>query len=226
MELSIFSKKIEDGWLKQLTPFLESKECDLIFEQIRNENKNHRIWPKQDDCFNAFKYCKWDDVKVVILGQDSYHTPSVDHGLAFSSNIENYCPPSLINILKEVGGTEIPVDKQDYCLTRWATQGVLLLNTALTVNESIPGSHINIWKPFTNYVFSLLEKKQCVVYMLWGNYAKNYKKLINTNDNFVLESGHPSPLSANKGLWFGNDHFNKANKYLKSIYNEEIKWMN
>ena len=224
MELSTFKNRMDDDWLDNLKPFLESKEMDFIFEQIKQTKGE--IWPKSDDCFNAFKYCKWKDVKVVIIGQDPYHDPNTAHGLAFSSNKPFYCPPSLSNILREIEDDIYKGLKLDgdYNLKRWAEQGVLLLNTALTVEEGKPGSHIGIWKPFTEYVFQVLKKKSNIVYMLWGNYAKQYSRYINNNNNLVLTTGHPSPLSANRGYWFKNKHFSKCNNFLKNQQKNEIKW--
>lgn len=232
MEQDFLRKSIDPGWYEKLKPFVDSGQLGEIFKKLRETRGNKTIWPVVNQCFNAFKYCKWDELKVVIIGQDPYHTPNVAMGLAFSSglsknaNVIDYIPPSLVNIFKEIENDVYDGLKvyQNPDLTRWAEQGVFLFNTALTVLEDQPGSHIEIWKPFTEYVMQVLQEKQNVVYCLWGNYAKGFLKQINKEQNKVLVSGHPSPMSANKGYWFGNKHFSETNTFLKNNNLHEIIW--
>lgn len=177
--------------------------------------------------FSALNNCKFDDVKLVILGQDPYHNPNQANGLAFSVPENTAHPPSLINIFKEIEqdlNVEYPLSGD---LMPWVNQGVLLLNSTLTVRKNRPGSHQNMgWEDFTNEIINLISfKKNNIVFFLWGNYAKKKSKLIDGNKHLILSSGHPSPLSANRGYWFGNKHFSKANQYLKENNIVEIKWV-
>lgn len=187
------------------------------------EYRNFDIYPPAEDIFNAFKYTPYEKVKVVILGQDPYHNPGQAHGLAFSvrENVEQ--PPSLKNIFKELHddlGCEIP---KTGSLIPWAKEGVMLLNTTLTVRRNDPMSHSKIgWEIFTDRVIELLDqKKEPVVFILWGGHARSKKKLI--KNHFVVESAHPSPLSAYRGF-FGSKPFSKTNNYLKSQGLEPVNW--
>lgn len=183
------------------------------------------IYPPMHDIFNALKYTSYKDAKVVILGQDPYHGEGQAHGLCFSVKKGVTPPPSLINIFKEQVddvGVTIPSHGE---LTTWATQGVLLLNTVLTVRGGQPNSHANKgWEILTDKIIELLnQKEEPLVFLLWGNNAKNKKKLLNNPKHLVLTAPHPSPLSAYHG-WFGCKHFSKTNEYLIQNNKEPINW--
>lgn len=196
-----------------------------LWENVRNEYLNKNIFPNPSQVFRAFNICTPDTVRVVILGQDPYHTPHVADGLAFSSFPENPVPPSLANIYKEIEsefGCVCPVTPD---LTRWAEQGVLLLNASLTVESGKANSHADFgWQEFTDAVIRVLsEKEQHIAFLLWGNYARSKRELIDFTKHCILESPHPSPLSAHRGF-FGNGHFKKANEYLSEKGREKIQW--
>ena len=189
------------------------------------EYKTQTIYPNMNNIFNALKYTDYKDVKVVILGQDPYHQPNQAHGLCFSVLKGVNPPPSLQNMYKEIHaeyGYPIPDHGE---LTYWAEQGVLMMNTVLTVRESQPNSHKGMgWEIFTDNVISLLNlRPEPMVFLLWGANARAKKKLITNPNHLVLESAHPSPLSAYNGF-FGNGHFKKANEFLKSKGMAEIDW--
>lgn len=189
------------------------------------EYKSKRIYPPMNDIFNSLKYTDYRDVRVVILGQDPYHQPLQAHGLAFSVKKGVLPPPSLQNIYKEITaefGFPAPEHGE---LTCWAKQGVLLLNTVLTVREGAPNSHKGMgWEIFTDHIISLLNARpEPMVFLLWGANAKAKQKLITNPAHLVLTSAHPSPLSAYNGF-FGNGHFKKANEFLKSRGKGEIDW--
>lgn len=189
------------------------------------EYKSQTIYPNMHDIFNALKYTDYKDVKVVILGQDPYHQPNQAHGLCFSVKKGVNPPPSLQNMYKEIYaeyGYPIPQHGE---LTYWAEQGVLMMNTVLTVRESQPNSHKGMgWEIFTDNVISLLNQRpEPMVFLLWGANARAKKKIITNPNHLVLESAHPSPLSAYNGF-FGNGHFKKANEFLKSKGLTEIDW--
>lgn len=189
------------------------------------EYKSQTIYPNMNDIFNAFKYTDYKDVKVVILGQDPYHQPNQAHGLCFSVKKGVNPPPSLQNMYKEIYaeyGYPIPQHGE---LTYWAEQGVLMMNTVLTVRESQPNSHKGMgWEIFTDNVISLLNlRPELMVFLLWGANARAKKKIITNPNHLVLESAHPSPLSAYNGF-FGNGHFKKANNFLKQNKMTEIDW--
>ena len=189
------------------------------------EYKSQTIYPNMNDIFNALKYTDYKDVKVVILGQDPYHQPNQAHGLCFSVKKGVNPPPSLQNMYKEIYaeyGYPIPQHGE---LTYWAEQGVLMMNTVLTVRESQPNSHKGMgWEIFTDNVISLLNQRpEPMVFLLWGANARAKKKTITNPNHLVLESAHPSPLSAYNGF-FGNGHFKKANEFLKQNKMTEIDW--
>lgn len=195
-------------------------------EFLKSEYSNHTVYPNMYDIFNALKYTSYSDVKVVILGQDPYHGPNQAHGLAFSVQKGVAIPPSLVNIYKEIEnefGVKMPSDYG--CLTDWAKQGVLLLNTTLTVRAHSANSHKDAgWQIFTDNVIKKLNERQTpCVFMLWGNNAINKKKFIDENRHFVLTSVHPSPLSAYRGF-FGCGHFKKANDFLTANGFTPINW--
>jgi uracil-DNA glycosylase len=180
----------------------------------------------ESEIFAAFNHCPFDKVKVVIIGQDPYHGFGQANGLCFSVNDGINFPPSLINIFKEIQsdlGLPIPISGN---LERWADQGVLLLNATLTVRETEAGSHQKKgWETFTDAVIQKIsDEKENIVFLLWGGFAQKKGAKINRTKHNVLESGHPSPLSSNRGFWFGNKHFSKTNSYLQSLGKETIKW--
>src|SRR5690554_1722281 len=204
----------EKGYFQQLNDFLEK------------EYETQIVYPPRDAVFNAFKYCSLEQTKVVILGQDPYHGLGQAHGLSFSVNKGIALPPSLRNIFKELQtdvGFEIPMYGD---LSEWAQQGVLLLNDVLTVRAGKAGSHQKMgWEQFTSQVISYLSKqKEGVVFLLWGNHALKKGKNIDSSKQLILSSGHPSPMSANRGKWFGNRHFSKTNTYLIQQGKEPINW--
>ena len=180
------------------------------------------FYPTREDVLRPFKY-NFDDIKVVIIGQDCYHGEGQAMGLSFSVPKGIKIPPSLRNIYKELyEGEKIPEHGD---LTQWAEQGVLLLNAALTVKPKTPGSHLKLWKPVTdNIIKKLSSEKTDLVFILWGNFAKKKIKLIDVNKHHILTSSHPSPLSANRGGWWGSKHFEKCNQILESKGKSRIKW--
>jgi len=199
------------------------------FEQltqfVRAEYQTRTIYPPARLIFNAFNLCPFDKVKVVIIGQDPYHGAGQAHGLCFSVQDGVQFPPSLRNIFKEIHddiGTPVPLSGN---LTRWAEQGVLLLNATLTVRADEAGSHQRRgWETFTDAVINAVaSEKQNVVYILWGSYAQQKAAMVNRSQNLVLESVHPSPLSASRGF-FGNHHFSRANQYLIEHGKEPVLW--
>lgn len=196
-------------------------------EAVQLAYQNSSCYPPKDLLFSAFDYCAFDEVKVVILGQDPYHGPGEAHGLAFSVPDGVRIPPSLTNIYREMA-TDLDrlMLPSTGNLTPWAKQGVLLLNATLTVEKDKPNSHAKMgWQQFTSAVIELLSvQKENLVFMLWGNFAQQKGKQIDRNKHLVLECGHPSPLSANQGKWFGNKHFSKANAYLQDHNIPPIEW--
>lgn len=184
------------------------------------------VYPPAADVFNAFRYTEFADVKVVILGQDPYHNVGQAHGLAFSVQYGVAPPPSLINIYKELASDIHGFRQPEHgCLTKWAEQGVLLLNTVLTVRAHQAHSHANLgWEAFTDFVIAQLnEQREHVVFMLWGSHAQKKGALINRQKHLVLQAPHPSPLSAYRGF-FGCKHFSQANDYLQKHYGQTIDW--
>jgi uracil-DNA glycosylase len=217
---------INDNWKQHLNSEFNKPYFKNLVEFVKNEYKNHICYPKGSEIFNAFNHCSFDDTKVVIIGQDPYHGIGQANGLCFSVNDGITHPPSLINIFKEIEtDLSIPYPKSGN-LMPWADQGVLLLNATLTVRAHQAGSHQNKgWEQFTDAVIKLIsEKKQNVVFLLWGGFAKKKKKLIDKSSHSILETGHPSPLSANRGFWFGNKHFSKTNYLLQQIDQSVIDW--
>lgn len=217
--------KIEPSWKTHLQSEFDKPYFLNLTEFVKKEYQSKTVYPPPKQIFNAFEKCSWDNLKVVILGQDPYHGPRQANGLAFSVNPEIQKPPSLINIFKEIHDDtgEKPLPNGD--LSSWAEQGVLLLNATLTVVASNAASHQGKgWEEFTDAVIKKVsDEKQHVVFILWGNYARKKKTLIDTSKHLVLESAHPSPLSAHNGF-FGNHHFSKTNEYLKAHGLEPIRW--
>ena len=217
--------KIEQSWKALLQEEFDKPYFVELTDFVRAEYKSYRIYPPGSQIFNAFNLCPFDKVKVVIIGQDPYHGPGQAHGLCFSVNDGVPFPPSLRNIFKEINadtGAPIP---QSGNLTRWATQGVLLLNATLTVREHSAGSHQRRgWETFTDSVIRIIsEQKSKVVFILWGAYAQSKASLIDSSRHLVLRSVHPSPLSAHAGF-FGNHHFSLANDYLVRNGLTSIDW--
>ena len=217
---------LDSSWKKELeTTFNEPYFLELV-RFIKQEYRNHTCYPPGKNIFSALDDCPLDKLKVVIIGQDPYHGKGQAHGYCFSVPNGVNPPPSLINIFKELEddvNINIP-DNGD--LTRWSKQGVLLLNSTLTVRENLAGSHQNKgWEIFTDKIIEIISsKRNNMVFLLWGSYAKSKAKLIDNANHLILTSGHPSPLSANRGYWFGNKHFSKTNSYLKSNGLDEILW--
>ena len=194
---------------------------------IKNEYNHKKIYPKQSEVFNAFRYTSFDKIKVVILGQDPYHGPNQAHGLCFSVQDGIQPPPSLVNIYKELQKEYgVTIDMRNGNLTRWADQGVLLLNATLTVQAGMAGSHQGKgWETFTDAVIKALsDQREGIVFMLWGSYAQAKGRMIDRNKHLVLQSSHPSPLSVYRGF-DGCGHFMKANQYLVSHGIEPINWV-
>lgn len=217
--------KIEPSWKEQLQPEFDNPYFQQLTEFVRAEYASQTIYPPARLIFNAFDQCPFDQVKVVILGQDPYHGPGQAHGLCFSVNDGVEFPPSLRNIFKEIqSDTGAPVPRSGN-LTRWAQQGVLLLNATLTVRAHQAGSHQKKgWEQFTDSVIRLVsDRLEHVVFILWGNYAISKSDYIDQNKHLILKSVHPSPLSASRGF-FGNRQFSTANKYLVEWGKDTIKW--
>lgn len=220
------SVKIEESWKTRLAPEFENVYFESLISFVKNEYTTKTIFPPGGQIFNAFNHCPFDECKVVILGQDPYHGPGQANGLCFSVNDGIRMPPSLLNIFKEIKddlGQEFPPSGN---LERWADQGVLLLNATLTVQNGAPGSHQNKgWETFTDAVIKCLsDEKENLVFMLWGRYAQEKGKVIDSTKHYILKAKHPSPMSANGGGWFGTKHFSKANTYLREKGLEQIKW--
>jgi uracil-DNA glycosylase len=217
--------KIEPSWKHKL----EAEFGKAYFEQltafVKQEYQQHRIYPPGSKIFSAFNSCPFDQVKVVILGQDPYHGPNQANGLSFSVNPGVQIPPSLRNIYKELQDDLGTAPPNSGDLERWAQQGVLLLNATLTVRGGAAGSHQGKgWEEFTDAVLRILsEEKQHVVFILWGAYAKRKGALIDRSKHYVIESAHPSPLSATNGF-FGSKPFSKANAYLEKNGLKAVEW--
>ncbi|WP_067148174.1 uracil-DNA glycosylase [Pseudotamlana agarivorans] len=218
--------EIHNSWKPYLVNEFEKPYFQALENFVASEYESHTCYPPKNEIFKAFDACHFEDVKVVILGQDPYHGFGQANGLCFSVNDGVKHPPSLVNIFKEI---ETDLDEA-YPITgnleRWAEQGVLLLNATLTVRAHEAGSHQkNGWEQFTDAVIKTVsDKKENIVFLLWGGYSKKKVKLIDIKKHNVLTSGHPSPLSANRGYWFGNRCFSATNLYLKEVGKKEIQW--
>jgi len=218
--------KIQKSWRRRLDEDLKQPYFIKLIEFVKKEYSAGTCYPIEQNIFAAFNKTSFEDIKVVLIGQDPYHGHNQANGLCFSVNRGVRHPPSLINIFKELKsdlGKEPPVSGN---LERWAKQGVLLLNATLTVRANEPGSHQKQgWEQFTNAVITKLSKeKSGLIFLLWGGYAKKKVKLIDRNRHHVLTAGHPSPLSANRGYWFENKHFSKVNSILVEKGEEPIIW--
>jgi uracil-DNA glycosylase len=218
--------QIEANWKNILKDEFEKPYFESLISFVKSQYKNYSCYPKGSDIFKAFEFCPLDQTKVVIIGQDPYHGPGQAHGLSFSVPKGVPIPPSLLNIyreLKEDLNLEMPSHGN---LENWARQGVLLLNATLTVRAHEAGSHQNKgWEIFTDEVIkSLSAEKTGIVFLLWGGFAKKKAKLIDASKHHILTSGHPSPLSANRGYWFGNKHFSQTNHLLKEQNKRPVEW--
>lgn len=218
--------KIEESWRRHIGAEFDKQYFIDLTKFVREEYTHHICYPPGKYIFNAFNLCPFDSVKVVIIGQDPYHEPNQAHGLSFSVADGVSMPPSLVNIFKEIQldlGTPMPASGD---LTRWARQGVLLLNATLTVRAHMAASHQKHgWEEFTDAAIRALNAdRNNLVFILWGGYARSKAQLIDASRHLVLQSVHPSPLSANRGGWFGNHHFSRANAYLVEHGIEPIKW--
>lgn len=218
--------QIHPSWEKVLKTEFSSPYFQDLIAFVKKEYKNNRCFPPGSQIFNAFDSCPFEQVKVVLLGQDPYHGPGQAHGLCFSVPEGVPHPPSLQNIFKEIEGDLGLAIPQSGTLEAWARQGVFLLNATLTVRAYQAGSHQKKgWEEFTDSIIKILSsKKNEIVFMLWGGYAKKKIILIDSSKHLILRSGHPSPLSANKGHWFGNKHFSQCNNYLISKGKTPIIW--
>ncbi len=229
---------IQPAWAEILKGEFDKDYFVKLTDFVRSEYASQRCYPPAKEIFNAFNLCPFDRVKVVILGQDPYHGPGQAEGLCFSVKDGTELPPSLVNIFKEVKAdtgavpqlseTALSMGKRMYngSLRRWAAQGVLLLNATLTVREHQAGSHQRHgWETFTDAVIKAVsDNKEHIVFILWGGYARSKKSLVDVSRHLVLESVHPSPLSANRGGWFGNRHFSRCNEYLTAHNLPAIEW--
>lgn len=218
--------RIHPSWKNELEKEFEKDYFQNLTDFVKQEYTENKCFPPGKEIFAAFDHSSFDETKVVILGQDPYHGIGQANGLCFSVRDGIQFPPSLINIFREIEndlGKPVPETGN---LERWANQGVLLLNATLTVRAHQAGSHQNKgWETFTDKVIETISKdKENVVFMLWGGYAKKKAKLIDNSKHLILTSGHPSPLSANRGYWFGNKHFSKANTYLEQKGKQPINW--
>ena len=217
--------KIEQSWKDILSGEFNKEYFIKLTDFVRNEYlSGKKIYPDAKNIFNAFNLCPFESVKVVIIGQDPYHEPGQAHGLCFSVLPPTPNPPSLQNIYKEIESDIGRPSVTNGDLTYWANQGILLLNSTLTVQAHLAASHSNRgWEQFTDAVIRALNTRENIVYMLWGSFAQKKAAIVNTTKNLILKSAHPSPLSAYRGF-FGNHHFSLANQYLIDNGKTPIDW--
>ena len=218
--------KMHSSWKSVLNEEFEKPYFKELIDFVKSEYTTKVCYPKGSQIFSAFDHCHFDQVKIVIIGQDPYHGPNQANGLCFSVNDAMPFPPSLQNIFKEIeADLNKPMPKTGN-LERWADQGVFLLNATLTVRQSEAGSHQGKgWEKFTDAVIKQISaESENVVFLLWGGFAQKKAALIDASKHHILKSGHPSPLSANRGFWFGNKHFSQTNEFLKSKGMKEIEW--
>lgn len=219
--------KIHSSWQNILSDEFEKPYFNLLMKAVEDEYQNYVCFPPRELIFSAFNQFDFNDLKVVIIGQDPYHGEGEANGLCFSVNDNVKIPPSLLNIFKEINldfdTVFLPTSGN---LERWAKQGILLLNASLTVRKDLPNSHKHLkWNVFTDAVIKKIsDENSNIVFLLWGNFAIQKEKLIDQSKHKILKSGHPSPMSANQGKWFENKHFSQTNDYLKSIGKPEIQW--
>ena len=222
--MMVFS--LSNSWQNILSEEFEKPYFEQLISFVKTEYLSKKCYPNETQIFAAFDHCPFEKIKVVVIGQDPYHGFGQANGLCFSVNDGVPFPPSLINIFKEIErDLQLPYPKTGN-LERWADQGVLLLNATLTVRESEAGSHQKKgWETFTDAVIQKIsEEKENVVFLLWGGFAKKKGAKIDRTMHLVLETGHPSPLSANRGFWYGNQHFSKTNAFLNSKGITQIDW--
>ena len=218
--------RISPSWNALLSSEFEKPYFQALTAFVKKEYSEHTCYPKGKEIFGAFDQCPVENLKVVLLGQDPYHGEGQANGLSFSVRDGIAHPPSLVNIFREIQeDLKLPYPESGN-LSRWAEQGVLLLNATLTVRANTAGSHQGQgWETFTDAVIKCISDNcQHIVFLLWGSFAKKKIALIDTQKHCVLSSGHPSPLSANRGYWFGNKHFSKTNAYLTSVGKQAIDW--
>ena len=217
--------KIEQSWKNALSTEFDKDYFIKLTDFVREEYLSGKtVYPAPQNIFNAFNLCPLDKIKVVIIGQDPYHEPGQAHGLCFSVLPPTPFPPSLQNIYKEIESDLGKKSVTNGDLTHWAKQGVLLLNSTLTVRAHAAASHAGRgWEEFTDAVIRVISKQENIVYMLWGSYAQKKAGIVNCEKNLVLKSAHPSPLSAYRGF-FGNKHFSRANDYLIKNNKNPIEW--
>jgi len=218
--------KIDPSWKEQLNDEFSKPYFNDLIQFVMEEYTEHTCYPPGKLIFSALNHTPFNKVKIVIIGQDPYHGEGQANGLCFSVNDRVPHPPSLINIFKEIESDLLIPYPESGNLERWADQGILLLNATLSVRSHLAGSHQKKgWEQFTDAVISKLSEQQNgLIFLLWGGYAKKKGAKIDTNKHLVLTSGHPSPLSANRGYWFGNKHFSKVNEYLSSTGKEPVQW--
>ncbi len=217
---------IEESWKEKLKDEFEKPYFEELIDFVKSEYKTQTVYPPGGLIFNAFDSCPFDACKVVILGQDPYHGPGQANGLCFSVNDGVPKPPSLLNIFKEVNedvGVPMPASGN---LQRWADQGILLLNSTLTVRAREAGSHQKKgWETFTDAVIQCInDEKENVVFLLWGKYAQDKGSIIDETKHHVLKAKHPSPMAAKWGGWFDSKHFSQTNAYLEKVGKDKIAW--
>ncbi len=214
-----------EGWKSFLGDELKKEYLLNLTQRLEHEYSNNVVFPSKENLFSAFKLCSPTILKAVIIGQDPYHGNGQANGLCFSVSQGQTLPPSLKNILKELTA-DTGIIKRSGDLSSWAEQGVLMLNTVLSVREAEANSHKSLgWKKFTKAVIQKINSEQSgILFFLWGGQAQTFSKIIDSDKHHLLLSGHPSPLSANRGYWFGNKHFSAANRYLKAQGVEPIRW--
>ena len=217
---------IDPSWAKKLQEEFDQPYFKQLVQFVKQEYKSNTCYPKGKDIFAAFDHSPFYETKVVIIGQDPYHGPGQANGLCFSVSDGIPHPPSLVNIFKEIKTDMEKPYPESGNLERWAQQGVLLLNATLTVRAHQAGSHQKRgWEQFTDAVIKTISQEhEGIVFLLWGGFAKKKISLIDRTKHHVLTSGHPSPLSANRGLWFGNQHFSKTNVLLAKMGKPLISW--
>ncbi|WP_417198565.1 uracil-DNA glycosylase [Bizionia sp.] len=218
--------KIHDSWKPLLQAEFEKDYFKVLMAFVTSEYQKNTCYPPASEIFQAFSTCPFEETKVVIIGQDPYHGEGQANGLCFSVNENTAHPPSLRNMFKELESDINKPYPESGNLLHWAKQGVLLLNATLSVRAHEAGSHQKMgWETFTDRVIKTISDNQKdVVFLLWGGFAKKKSKLIDTNKHTILTSGHPSPLSANRGFWFGNKHFSKTNAILEGKGYSPISW--
>ncbi|MEY4963971.1 MAG: hypothetical protein RLZZ323_1290 [Bacteroidota bacterium] len=221
--------QLNSEWQSILAEEIQKPYFFQLMEKVDEEYQNYTCYPPKELIFAAFNHCSFLNTKVVIIGQDPYHGKGEANGLCFSVNYGVKIPPSLRNIYRELTEDLESIFMPNYGnLTSWANQGVLLLNASLTVREDQPNSHKHLqWGTFTDAVIQQLsDEKEQVVFLLWGSFAHKKGNKIDREKHLVLECGHPSPMSANQGKWFGNKHFSRTNAYLESKGLKPINWLN